>query len=530
MAVRPSSSRRSSRRVAADGLPHCHDGRVVPDVVTVPAVADALRHITISGVFYCPSYLREPWGGTVPPMPGCVWFHVVTSGHCELVVGGDRVELRSGDLVLVPHGAGHRIEAGGPTEHPNIPDLPHEQQSEQLRGAAPRRGRSARRSWSAADCASSTPAPAACWTASRRSSTSAPFAARCSAPRSTCSPTRYGREVGSEAVISRLCDVLVIQAIRHWMTTGEATGSSWLQAMGDPQVGPALAALHAEPGEPWTVGSLAARAAMSRSAFAARFRDLLGQPVMGYLTELRMQLAVDLLHRTTRPSPRSPPPSATSPTRPSAGCSSVTSAHRPAGRAPRRMTRLHPDQPQRRHGSQGARLGRGAPWPMPAPPRRSSPRPHRWPSSRTPRRTAAVATCSGTPPRRCSGRVRPLIHHARRRAAGRRRGRARVPFVGPPWGPVGAREEAGVDRVVAVNTNAVKHFKHELRGKRRIHRKPGPARSSRAIPGSRPRSVPLRPRVIVALGATAARSVLGRTVSIGTSRDRASKPSAPPRS
>ena len=63
-------------------------------------------------------------------MPGCVWFHAVTSGHCELVVGGDRRQLQSGDLALVPHGAGHRIEAGGPTEHPLIPDLPHEEQSD----------------------------------------------------------------------------------------------------------------------------------------------------------------------------------------------------------------------------------------------------------------------------------------------------------------------------------------------------------------------------------------------------------------
>ena len=101
-------------------------------------------------------------------------------------------------------------------------------------------------------------------------------------------------------MISRLCDVLVIQAIRHWMTSSEATGSPWLRAMGDPQIGLALAALHAEPAVPWTVESLASRAAMSRSAFAARFRELLGQPVMGYLTELRLQLAVDLLHRSDR--------------------------------------------------------------------------------------------------------------------------------------------------------------------------------------------------------------------------------------
>jgi transcriptional regulator GlxA family with amidase domain len=101
-------------------------------------------------------------------------------------------------------------------------------------------------------------------------------------------------------VISRLSDILVIQAIRDWMAGAGATDSPWLRAMGDPQVGPALAALHAAPAEPWTVESLASQASMSRSAFAARFRELLGQPVMGYLTELRMQLAVDLLHRGDR--------------------------------------------------------------------------------------------------------------------------------------------------------------------------------------------------------------------------------------
>jgi AraC-like DNA-binding protein len=269
-------------------------------IATVPAVADALRHITITGVFYCPSYLREPWGGTVPAMPGCVWFHAVTSGRCDLVVGDDRVALQSGDLALVPHGAGHRIEAGGPTEHPSIPDLPHEQQSdnyavlryggdgpltELVCGGLRLEHPSARR------LLDSLP-PVVHIRTVRRTVLGATL--------DLLAEEVQGREVGGEAVISRLCDVLVIQAIRHWMTTGEATGSRWLHAMGDAQIGPALAALHAAPGAPWTVGTLASRAAMSRSAFAARFRELVGQPVMGYLTELRMQLAVDLLHRSDR--------------------------------------------------------------------------------------------------------------------------------------------------------------------------------------------------------------------------------------
>jgi AraC-like DNA-binding protein len=273
---------------------------VVPDPVSVPAVADALRHITITGVFYCPSYLREPWGGTVPAMQGCVWFHAVTSGRCELVVGGDRRQLESGDLALVPHGAGHRIEAGGPTEHPLIPDLPHEDQSDNY--AVLRYGNDG--PLTELVCGGlRLEHPSA-----RRLVDGLPSVIHVRTVRRTVLGATLDllaeevrvREVGSEAVISRLCDILVIQAIRHWMTTGEATGSRWLRAMGDPQLGPALAALHAAPAAPWTVGSLASRAAMSRSAFAARFRELLGQPVMAYLTELRMQLAVDLLHRSER--------------------------------------------------------------------------------------------------------------------------------------------------------------------------------------------------------------------------------------
>ena len=275
-------------------------GLVAADTLTVPAVSDALRHVTITGVFYCPSYLREPWGGTVPAMPGCVWFHAVTSGRCELVVGRDRLQLQAGDLALVPHGAGHRIEAGGPADHPMIPDLPHEEQSDNY--AVLRYGGDG--SLTELVCGGlRLEHPSA-----RRLLDGLPPVVHVRTVRRTVLGATLdllaeevrGREVGNEAVISRLCDIVVIQAIRHWMTDADATGSPWLRAMGDPQIGPALAALHAAPAEPWTVGALASRAAMSRSAFAARFRHLLGQPVMGYLTELRMQLAVDLLHRSDR--------------------------------------------------------------------------------------------------------------------------------------------------------------------------------------------------------------------------------------
>jgi AraC-like DNA-binding protein len=96
---------------------------------------------------------------------------------------------------------------------------------------------------------------------------------------------------GGEAVITRLADVLVIQAIRAWIETAPAARTGWLGALQDPQIGHALALIHRDPTRPWTVASLAHELARSRSAFAARFSQLVDQPAMQYLTRWRMQLA-----------------------------------------------------------------------------------------------------------------------------------------------------------------------------------------------------------------------------------------------
>jgi AraC-like DNA-binding protein len=67
--------------------------------------------------------------------------------------------------------------------------------------------------------------------------------------------------------------------------------ASWLAALQEPQIGQALTLIHRDPTRPWTVASLAHELAMSRSAFAARFTQLVDQPAMQYLTRWRMQLA-----------------------------------------------------------------------------------------------------------------------------------------------------------------------------------------------------------------------------------------------
>jgi transcriptional regulator GlxA family with amidase domain len=63
----------------------------------------------------------------------------------------------------------------------------------------------------------------------------------------------------------------------------------------DPAIGSALRLMHARPGEPWTVEQLAASVAMSRSAFAARFTELVGEPPLQYLARWRMTIAAQRL-------------------------------------------------------------------------------------------------------------------------------------------------------------------------------------------------------------------------------------------
>ena len=100
---------------------------------------------------------------------------------------------------------------------------------------------------------------------------------------------------GHEAVLTRLGDVLVIQAIRSWIEANPLTRSGWLGALRDPQIGRAISLIHRDPGRGWTLAELAREVAMSRSAFAARFTELVGEPMMHYVTRWRMSLAFEAL-------------------------------------------------------------------------------------------------------------------------------------------------------------------------------------------------------------------------------------------
>lgn len=106
--------------------------------------------------------------------------------------------------------------------------------------------------------------------------------------------------LGSQIIVNRLVDVFFLQAIRFHMSRHSGCTSNWLRAVADPQVGKVLTAMHQEMERPWTVEQLASTAAMSRAGFALRFKQLVGEAPLEYLTRWRMYKASRLLRDPDR--------------------------------------------------------------------------------------------------------------------------------------------------------------------------------------------------------------------------------------
>jgi AraC-like DNA-binding protein len=102
-----------------------------------------------------------------------------------------------------------------------------------------------------------------------------------------------------DIVVARLADMLVVQAVRAYLNEeASQVQSGWLAALRDRRVGQALALMHSQPDERWTVGALAGRLAISRSAFAEKFSRLLGESPHRYLARLRLNIASQRLRTT----------------------------------------------------------------------------------------------------------------------------------------------------------------------------------------------------------------------------------------
>ncbi len=108
------------------------------------------------------------------------------------------------------------------------------------------------------------------------------------------------QQIGAEVMLNRLTELLFIQVIRLWIDQ-EAKGSvSWVGALRDQPISAALGLIHQSPERRWKVQDLAEAAALSRSAFSARFTELVGELPLTYLTRWRMLRATRLLKNEVR--------------------------------------------------------------------------------------------------------------------------------------------------------------------------------------------------------------------------------------
>lgn len=106
---------------------------------------------------------------------------------------------------------------------------------------------------------------------------------------------------GNDIVSQHLAHVMLVQALRVHLDTGAGERLGWFFSLTDKQLGTAIKAIHADPVRHWTLQELGETVGMSRSTFALKFKERVGEPPMQYVARWRMLLACDRLENSNDP-------------------------------------------------------------------------------------------------------------------------------------------------------------------------------------------------------------------------------------
>jgi AraC-like DNA-binding protein/mannose-6-phosphate isomerase-like protein (cupin superfamily) len=251
-------------------------------------LGDVLQSIHLHSTLYCRAKMGAPWGFRVSGRE-VASFHIVTGGSCWLTVEGvdEPVLLTEGDLVILPHGHDHNMTDDPKSPVTMLEDLKQRQPVEKdgifYRGGLEPEDYSINPLFSVL--------PAFIHIKSKDEYSVPWLQAIVELVRVETSANR----VEAETIITRLSELLFIQAVRAYIRTIGDRNVGWLGALKDPQIGQALVSIQHQPGEAWTVGSLACRVSLSRSAFSAKFRQLVGESPMQYVTRVRLTKAAAAL-------------------------------------------------------------------------------------------------------------------------------------------------------------------------------------------------------------------------------------------
>jgi len=271
------------------------------DAQATDILGDVLNSLRFTTLVYGRMELGAPWGLSFPSVPESASLLVIARGSAQLELEkSDQITvLSSGDLALLPNGGAHVLRDGkGSPLH-----VLGTGQCQRSTAANPIRlgGNGAR---------TTLVAGAFRYGAGRRIPLfeTLPPVIHIAASDGRVSPwlsstvqlliaESAAHSAGGTVVVSRLVDVLFVQALRTFIMSGSCKQGG-LRALADAQIGKSLQLVHEKPAEPWTVDGLARAVGLSRSAFAARFTDLVGEPPLEYVSRWRMTKAAELLRES----------------------------------------------------------------------------------------------------------------------------------------------------------------------------------------------------------------------------------------
>jgi AraC-like DNA-binding protein len=261
-------------------------------------LTDVIDQVHLEGTVYFSAELHAPWGISIARR-GRTPFYLVREGAAELQVGGrGRIHrLVAGDFVLLPNAAPHVVRSSRDAQIVPFDDwLALHPMDSAGRSVHAGRGEITRviGGFFTSGASAANPLFSALPAVIVQKGSDARV-------RRWLEPTLAFIEAeidsgaqGGKAVLQRMADVLFIQAVRAYAAAAEGS-TGWLRGMSDRRIAHALALLHEHYAEAWTLDRLAREVGMSRTALAVRFRQLVGEAPMAYLTRWRITRAGNLL-------------------------------------------------------------------------------------------------------------------------------------------------------------------------------------------------------------------------------------------
>jgi len=256
-------------------------------------LSEMLRGLRFEGVSYGRCALREPWGVRFPAQRDAR-FHFIGNRACWLSIApGQWLELKAGDALLLPRGEEHILASAPNMRAEDLETFALEEIGGNIfgmSGGGEGAGTLLFCGSMRLDLDKAHPLLAMMPQLMRAHDLAA------DQPELPHFLDAMAREVrmeraGAAGILARLADVIAALIIRSWVEGGCGDAKGWLLALRDPRLARVVAAIHREPGRPWTVSALARIMGAARSGFAEHFSRVVGRTPARYIAELRMQLA-----------------------------------------------------------------------------------------------------------------------------------------------------------------------------------------------------------------------------------------------